>query len=161
MTVTAAGQELERIVIAGPGAITFPVYLPSLGQIPYVLSYSGDANFLPDSLSTSVFVNSGQVVMTGGLERVPGTSGTYTLTVHTTGSPVAAPTGTLSVRNGGTEVAKVTLVPSSDGISSAHATISNLPASPTLTINYPGDANYQTGSQQVRLVETRRRSAGR
>ncbi len=160
VTVTAAGQELERIVIAGPGAITFPVYLPSLGQIPYVLSYSGDANFLPDSLSTSVFVNSGQVVMTGGLERVPGTSGTYTLTVHTTGSPVAAPTGTLSVRNGGTEVAKLTLVPSSGGISSAHATISNLPASPTLTINYPGDVNYQAGSQQVRLVETRRRSAG-
>jgi hypothetical protein len=40
------------------------------------------------------------------------------------------------------------------------ATIPNLPASPTLTINYLGDALYQTGSQQVRLVEGRRHSAG-
>jgi hypothetical protein len=37
-------------------------------------------------------------------------------------------------------------------------TITNLPASPTLTINYPGDALYQSGPQQVRLVETRRRA---
>ena len=160
VTVTAAGQELARIVIAGTRPIAFPVYLPSLGQIPYVVSYSGDANFLPDSLSTSVFVNSGQVVMTGGLEQVPGTTGTYALTVRATGSPLTAPTGILSVVNGGTEVAKVTLVPSGGGISFGHATISNLPAAATLTVNYPGDALYQAGSQQVRLVETRRRSAG-
>jgi ELWxxDGT repeat protein len=160
VAVTAAGQELARIVVASTGPITFPVYLPSVGQISYVLSYSGDANFLPDSLSTTVSVFSGQVVMTGGLERVPGTTGTFALTVHATGSPFAAPTGILSVRNGGTEVAKVTLVPSGGGISSAHATISNLPSSPTLTVNYSGDANYQPGSQQVRLVEARRRSAG-
>jgi hypothetical protein len=98
--------------------------------------------------------------MTGGLERVPGTAGSFALTVRASGSPLVAPTGTLSVLNGGVEVAKVALVPSSGGISMAHATIANLPASPTLTINYPGDGLYQSGSQQVRLVETRRRSAG-
>jgi hypothetical protein len=79
--------------------------------------------------------------------------------VHAAGSPVVAPTGTLSIVNGGVEVTKVTLVPSGGGISTAHATLSNLPASPTLTINYLGDALYQSGSQQVRVVEPRQRSA--
>jgi hypothetical protein len=66
---------------------------------------------------------------------------------------------TVSVMNGGTETAKVTLVPSTGGISMPHATLTNLPASPTLTINNADDAFYQSGSQQVRVVEPRQRSA--
>lgn len=159
VTVTSAGKELARTVIAGANALDLPVFFPSLGQVPYVINYSGDANFLPESISKSVFVGKGRATMSGGLERTPA-NGTYTLTVRTTGSPLAAPTGTLSVLNGGVAVATVTLVPSAGGISMAHATIANLPASPTLTINYPGDALYQPGSQQVRFVEMRRHSAG-
>jgi ELWxxDGT repeat protein len=159
--VTSAGQELARAVVNGTGSVlSLPVYLPSLGQIQYAVTYSGDTNFQPQSVNTTVFVQNGQVTMTGGLERVPGSAGTFTLTVHATGSPLASPTGTLSVVNGGVEVARVTLVPSGGGTSTAHVTIANLPPSPTLTINYAGDALYQSGSQQVRLVETRRRSAG-
>jgi len=160
VTVTSGGNELARATVAGTSAIDLPVYFSSLGQAPYVINYSGDANFLPDTISTSIFVTKGQVVMTGGLERVPSAPGSFALTVRTTGSPLVAPTGMLSVLNGGVEVAKVALVPSTGGISVAHATIANLPASPTLTINYPGDALYLPGSQQVRVVETRRRSAG-
>jgi len=159
VTFTAGGQELARRDVSGTGTITFPVYLPSLGSIPYVVAYSGDVNFLPQTINATVFVQNGQISMTGGLERVPGAAGTFVLTVHATGSPLASPTGTLSVVNGVSEVAKVTLVPSGGGTSTAHATIANLPSSPTLTINYGGDAIYQSGSQQVRLVETRRRSA--
>jgi ELWxxDGT repeat protein len=159
VTVTSAGKELARTVITGASAGELRVFFTSLGQIPYEVNYSGDANFLPDSASKSVFVTKGRATMTGGLERTPA-NGTYTLTVRTAGSPLVAPTGTLSVLNGGVEVAKVTLVPSTGGISIAHATINNLPASPALTINYAGDALYQSGSQQVRLVETRRHSAG-
>src|SRR5207245_766250 len=106
------------------------------------------------------YVNSGRVTMTGGLERTPGAAGTYTLTIHAAGSPVVAPTGTLSIVNGGVEIAKLQLVPSGGGTSTAHAMLTNLSLSPTLTINYQGDALYQSGSQQVRVVETRKRSAG-
>ncbi|HSY51698.1 MAG TPA: ELWxxDGT repeat protein [Thermoanaerobaculia bacterium] len=161
VVVTAGGQALARGVVSGTGsALTLPFYLPSLGQIPFVITYSGDTNFQPQSVNGTVFIHQGDVTMTGGLERVPGSAGTFTLTVHATGSPLASPTGVLSVVNGGAQVAQVALVPSGGGTSIARATITNLPASPTLTINYPGDALYQSGSQQVRLVETRRRSAG-
>jgi len=159
ITITGGGQELLHSFING-STLVLPLYLPSLGQFPFVISYAGDANFLPQTFNNTVFVNSGQVTMTGGLERVPGPAGSFALTVRATGSPLVAPTGTLSVLNGGVEIAKVPLVPSSGGISMAHATIANLPPSPTLTINYPGDGLYQSGSQQVRLIETRRRSAG-
>lgn len=159
VVVTSGGKELARSIISGAD-VTLPVYLPSLNRNPVVISYGGDTNFLPQTVTETVLVFAGQVAMTGGLERVPGTTGTFALTVRATGSPLAAPTGTLSILNGGTEVAKVTLVPSSGGISSAHATIPNLPASPTLTVNYLGDTLYQPGSQQVRLVEARRHSAG-
>jgi hypothetical protein len=158
VVITVAGRELARGEVSSTTTITFPVYMPSLGANPYVIAYSGDSNFLPQTVNGTVFVNPGRVTMTGGLERSP-VAGTYTLTVHAAGSPVLAPTGTLSVMNGGAEIAKVTLLPSGGGISTAHATLTNLSASPTLTINYPGDALYQSGSQQVRVVESRQRSA--
>ncbi|MEA2416026.1 MAG: hypothetical protein QOI58_2683, partial [Thermoanaerobaculia bacterium] len=158
VTVTAGGKELARAIVSNTNTITFPVYLQALGANPYVITYSGDSNFLPQTVNGSVFVTLGRITITGGLERSP-VPGTYTLTVRATGSPAVAPTGTLSIMNGGTEIAKVTLVPSGGGISTAHATLTNLPASPTLTINYAGDAFYQSGTQQLRVVETRQHSA--
>jgi ELWxxDGT repeat protein len=156
IVVTAGGKELARAIVSSTSEITFSVYLQALGDTPYTVTYSGDSNFLPQTLTGSVFVYPGRVTMTGALERTP-TAGSYTLTVHAAGSPAVAPTGTISVMNGATEIAKVTLVPF-NGISTARVTLTNLPASPTLTINYAGDALYQSGSQQVRLVDSRQRS---
>lgn len=156
--VTVAGRELARAAVSSTNTIMIPVHLQTLGANPYVITYSGDSNFLPQTINATVFVGPGNVTMTGGLERTPGSAGSYTLTVHAAGSPVASPTGTLSIMNGGAEIAKVTLIPSGGGISMAHATLTNLPASPTVTINYPGDAFYQSGSQQLRVFETRQRS---
>jgi ELWxxDGT repeat protein len=160
VTVTAFGKELERRTVNGTTPITFPVYAPVVGSVPFTVAYSGDASFLPQTFEGSLFVNKGQVNIAGGLERVYGSAGTFALTVRAAGSPVAAPTGTMVVLNGATEVARIALAPSITGVSIAHATLSNLPASPTLTINYLGDALYQSGSQQVRSIESRRRSAG-
>ena len=160
VVVTAGGKELARSAVSSVTPVTFPVYLPALGSISYVITYGGDANFLPQTVNGTIYISGGRVTMTGGLVRTPGVEGTYTLTVYAAGSPVAAPTGVLSIVNGGSEIAKVSLVPSGAGTSAAHATLTNLSSSPTLTINYPGDALYQSGSQQVRVVETRKRSAG-
>jgi len=158
LVVTAAGKELAREPVGGTNSMTFPVYFPSVGSVPYAIDYSGDSNFLPQTINGTLFVKSGHVTITGGLERVAEAAGSYALTVRATGSPAVAPTGTLSIVNAGVELTKVTLVPSSGGISTAHATLTNLPASPTLTINYQGDALYDSGSQQVRVVEARQRS---
>ncbi len=159
VVTTTGGTELARSAVSSTAPVTFPVYLTAVGAIPYVITYSGDASFLPQTVSGTEFVTSGRVTMTGGLERT-GAAGTYTLTVHAAGSPVVAPTGVLSIVNNGSEIAKVSLVPLGAGTSAAHATLTNLSSSPTLTINYVGDGLYQAGSQQVRVVETRRRSAG-
>jgi ELWxxDGT repeat protein len=159
VVVTTAGKELARATVSSTNAITFPVYFTSAASTPYVITYSGDSNFLPQTVNGTEFVNLGRVTLTGGLERTPGTLGTYTLTVHAAGSPVVAPTGTLSIVNGVGELAKATLVPSDGGISTAHATLINLSSNPTVTINYLGDSRYQSGSQQVRVIEPRRRSA--
>jgi len=159
VVVTVGSTELARTTVSSTSTVTFPVYLRALQANAYAITYSGDSNFLPQTVNGSVFLYPGQVTITGGLERTPGTAGTYTLTVHAAGSPAVAPTGTLSILNGAVELTKVTLVPSSGGISTAHATLTNLSSSPTLTINYLGDALYQSGSQQVRVVESRQRSA--
>jgi ELWxxDGT repeat protein len=158
--VTSAGHELARGTINGNNPVVLPIYLSSLGSIPYVVAYSGDANFLPQTLDATIFVYQGAVTMTGGLEAVTGAAGTFAMTVKTTGSPVAAPTGMLSILNGTTEIARVPLVPTGGGVSMARATLTNLPSSPTLTVKYLGDTFYNQGTQQIRAINTRHHSAG-
>jgi ELWxxDGT repeat protein len=158
--VSTAGHEVARQGLSGKGLVLYPVYLPALGSVPYTIAYSGDANFLPQSLNGTVSVSKGVATLTGAFERVPGTTGSFALTVHASGSLAAAPSGILSILNGTTEVARVPLAPSNNGLSDARFTVANLPASPTLTLNYLGDAFYFPGSQQMRLVEPRRRAAG-
>ncbi|PYQ26704.1 MAG: hypothetical protein DMF56_23270 [Acidobacteria bacterium] len=158
ITVTAAGQELARRTLSGttPSEIVFPVYLPSVGANEWRIAYSGDAAFLPQSTEGSIFINKGNVTLTGGLEA---TGTAYKLTVNAAGSPAASPTGTLVVLLGSTELTRVALSSLNGGTSTAQATLTNLPASPTLTVQYLGDAFYNAGSQQIRVVTPRRHSA--
>ncbi|HEY6141303.1 MAG TPA: ELWxxDGT repeat protein [Thermoanaerobaculia bacterium] len=157
-TVTAAfdGQELASGNVSG-GTIVLPVYPRAVGLVPYQLDYAGDTNFLPQTVTGKISVLKGHATLKATLEAVPGAAGTFTLFVQATGSPLTPPGGTLSVLNGTTEIAKVTLA-AAGGVALASATLTNLPAAPTLTINYPGDALYQSASQQVRVVVPRGRT---
>src|SRR5206468_12738660 len=120
--------------------------------------YSGDGTFLPQTLSKTITVFAGRVTITGGLQRTT-TAGTYQLRVLVTGSPVSAPSGTLSVRNeAAVEIARIPLVPSTGGTSIAQTTLTNLPPSATLTVNYPGDSFYLSATQQIRVVESHQRT---
>jgi ELWxxDGT repeat protein len=157
ITLTAGGNEVTRRTISGPGAIPLTLYLPSLGSVPWQIAYSGDANFQQQILSGSVVVSRGKPTLTADLRPVVGSTGTYILTIRATGSPVAAPGGTIIVSNGAAELARLTLAPAGEA-SAAQTTLRNLPASPTLTLNYQGDAFYDPGSQQVRSVDSRRRA---
>jgi ELWxxDGT repeat protein len=158
ITASVGGHELARRTLSGSSTsdIVFPVYLPAVGPNALRVEYSGDTAFLPQSAEYSVFMNKGNVTLTGGLEA---TGSAYKLTVNAAGSPAASPTGTLVVLLGSTELTRVALSPSNGGVSTAQATLTNLPASPTLTVQYLGDAFYNAGSQQIRVVTPRRRSA--
>jgi ELWxxDGT repeat protein len=156
VVVTAAGQELGRQQVNG-NSFTMPVYLPKLGTMPWVVSYSGDTNFLPQTVSRTITVSAGSVAITGALQRTA-TAGTYLLRVLVNGSPVSAPSGTLSIRNAGTEIAQIPLVASTGGTSIAQTTLTNLPSSVTLTVNYPGDSFYRSATQQIRVVESHQRT---
>jgi ELWxxDGT repeat protein len=155
VVVTVQDREVARAVLSGDG-LTLPIYLPSIGANTIVVTYPGDASFLPQTLSVSAFANKGSATLSGGLEA-SNVAGTYVFNFSATGSPAAPPTGTLSILNGA-EIARVSLTPSSGGVSIARLILPNLPASVTLTVNYSGDGNYNSGSQQIRAIAPRRHS---
>jgi ELWxxDGT repeat protein len=156
IVVSTSGQQVARQSINGAPVSVQP-YPTSLGLTRYEVAYSGDENFLPQTTTMDVFVSAGMVTLTGALQRV-GNSGALALTVHAIGSPVRPPTGTIAVTSGGTLLTSVPLVPAS-GESIATATLNNLAASTTVTVEYPGDAFHGRTSQQIRVIEPRRRSA--
>ncbi|HYC91524.1 MAG TPA: ELWxxDGT repeat protein [Thermoanaerobaculia bacterium] len=154
---TSGGQELVRHTIRGSAPVEIPVWFRTVGATSFTIAYSGDANFLPQTEQHSVFVQPGKVSITGGLAPLGG--GSYELNAFVEGSPVVLPTGTLVVKSGGTEVARVALQPSTGGRAKGAITLNNLPASPSVVVEYSGDAQYAAATQQMRLAAPRRRSA--
>jgi ELWxxDGT repeat protein len=157
VTATSAGRELARVTVSGTGPVTLPIYFPALGRTSVDIAYSGDANFTPSTVTADAFVVKGRTTIAAMLHPT-GVPGSFTLDVDVTGSPLAAPTGTLTILNGTTELARVPLV-ASGAKAEAQATLTSLPATPTLTIRYSGDAFYDAGTQQVRFTGLRRRSS--
>jgi hypothetical protein len=158
VVITSGAQELARVNVAGTAPITVPLYPPSLDAFAYLVHYSGDANFFPQVTSGTVNVTKGRAGLTGALRPLPGPARAFSLAVTATGSPVAAPTGRVSIRSNGVEIASLPLSASVPGEAVAETTLTNLPASPTLTVHYDGDALYTADSQQVRTVELRKRA---
>lgn len=156
ITVTADGA-VTQYALNGTDVLRVPLYLHQLGADVITINYSGDAEFLPQTYQQTLFATKGQTTMTGVLEPVSGTAGSFTLTVGVDGSPAAAPTGVVTVMNGTTEVARLTLVAGAAGESTAKTTLANLTASPTLTLNYSGDSLYNSATQQIRAIAPRHR----
>jgi len=148
IAVSAGGHEIAR----QPLNTAVRLFPTTLGPIRYEVTYSGDANFAPQTLIADQFVSPGFVTLTGSLD-------TFVLRVRARGSPAVPPTGTIAVMNGATLLATLTLAASGDE-STASATLSNLPASPALTLQYSGDAFHAPSTQEIRFVESRRRSVG-
>jgi ELWxxDGT repeat protein len=157
--VTVAGREMGRQTISGTSTIKFPFYFPSVGQLNYSIAYSGDANFLPQTFDSMVAVYAGDVTLTGELKPVPNAPGTFALTVRATGAPATPPSGSIGIVSGGGEITRLLLVAGA-GFSEAQTTLTNLPPSPTITLNYaPSDTLYSSATQQLRVTEARRRVA--
>jgi hypothetical protein len=155
--VTVAGKEVARQAIDGK-PFNLSLYFPRPDNFARIqVSYEGDANFAPQTIDTTIIVTLGIPTIKGELDRTPA-PGTYTLTARVEGSPAAPPAGTVTVLNGSTTLAVMTLLPGTNGRSSAQTTLTNLPPAATLTLRYSGDANYVPGTQQVRITEQKRRT---
>jgi ELWxxDGT repeat protein len=156
-TVSAGGRQVGRAFLSGDrGSVR--VYLPALGANFVQVAYDGDQNFLPMSVTVQFYVSKGNVTLNASLEPVAGAPGSFQLKVDANGSPASPPTGTLTVMNGSTQIASVALAPTSGGTSAAQTVLANLSGSPTLTIQYAGDAFYLATSQQVRALQPHRRA---
>jgi hypothetical protein len=154
--VAFGGKELARTPIGG-ASTSVPVYVNAIGALAYEIKYSGDANFLPESVTGSLFVSKGRVTVAGSLQPQ---STAETLTLRVIGAPSIAPTGTVVILNGTTELARVALVPAAGGTSTATVNLTGVSSGTLLTISYPGDAMYETGTQQLRVFGPRRRTSG-
>ena len=154
VTISAPGQQITKALTS---QVIYSAYPPSLGGLTYQVDYSGDATFEPQSQRVTVFVDKGQATLTALLEPVAGQPGSFSLKIGAAGSPVTPPSGALSISNGSTEVAKVTLAATSNGNSAAQTILTNLPASPTLTIYYAGDSLYYSTTTNVRSLSLHRR----
>jgi hypothetical protein len=105
----------------------------------------------------SLFVSKGRVTVAGSLQPQ---STAETLTLRVIGAPSIAPTGTVVILNGTTELARVALVPAAGGTSTATVNLTGVSSGTLLTISYPGDAMYETGTLQLRVFGPRRRTSG-
>lgn len=154
VTVSAGGHELARRTISGTNVIAIPVYFDSTGQNQYQISYEGDANFLPETFDETVYLDKGHVSLAANIARVAGRDDAHRLTVRVEGSPRVAPTGHVYVYYNEALIASLPVI---DGVASGE--LANLPLSPTVSLEYSGDFNYESTSQEVRLIETHRRSS--
>jgi len=135
VTLAVDGQEVARRTINGDRvALSF---VPQHGgdNTSYSIAYSGDANFLPQTWSGTLFVDRIIPSFIGTAQPVPGSPGTFTVTVEVTGRPAAPPTGTIILSSAGKEIAEAAVVPATT-YSVARMTVANLPAAPVLGVRF-------------------------
>ena len=155
VTISASGQELGRTTLPlTSGTRDVPIYLPAIGTTTGTVDYAGDANFLPMSTLWTVTAFRGYVTVTSNASR-NGTTATIHLRV--TGSPVASPTGTVTVSEPGIIPSTQATLTAVAGAGQADITLTNVtPGVHTLVVNYSGDTRYNTGTQNIRLLEEHR-----
>jgi hypothetical protein len=158
VTVTSVGQELARTTLRGGEVVQLPFYAPAVGTMPYQVAYSGDANFQPQMVSTSAAISKGRATITGVLTS--GAALTCVLSLRVSGAPTAAPTGSVTVQDGRGNSATAKLTPGSDGTSRAQLAITFTVNPDVLSVDYSGDALYESGTQQFRTSDPRRRATG-
>jgi ELWxxDGT repeat protein len=160
VTIAANGREVAHVTLpSGIGLLRVPYYLPEIGSNPITVSYPGDANFLPMTVTTTVTSSRGTATLLGGAER---NSTNARIHVRLAGSPMAAPTGTVTLTEAGTTTSAQISISATGGIAQGEITLSNISAGAhTFVLAYSGDARYFPSSQSVRLAEARGRSVRR
>jgi ELWxxDGT repeat protein len=161
VTISIGSRELERLTLApGETRRTFSTYLPARGAHEVRFDYSGDDNFLPQTVTARAEVLQGKATILGSATR---SGNSATIHVRVTGSPLVSPSGTIYIHESPYEQSQpITLRPGATGDAEADLTIANVaPEWRVLTVVYSGDANYAGGSQDIGIRGTSGRAAGR
>jgi len=160
VTISIGSHELDRWTLApGETRRTFSTYLPARGAHEVRFDYSGDDNFLPQTVTARTEVLQGKATILGTATR---NSSGATIHVRVAGSPLVSPTGTIYIHQSPYEQSQpVTLRPGATGDAEADLTIANVaPEWRVLTVVYSGDANYAAGIQDIGIRGSGR-AAGR
>ncbi|HET6930495.1 MAG TPA: Ig-like domain repeat protein [Candidatus Acidoferrum sp.] len=132
----------------GSGVATFSTSALSLGNHPITTSYGGDSNF---NGSTGTLTGTNQVVnkanpsvaVTSSLNpSVFGQSVTFTATLTAAAPGTGTPTGMVTFLDGGSSIGTGTLSAGVATFTTSALAVGNH----TITANYGGDANFNTGS---------------
>jgi ELWxxDGT repeat protein len=163
VTISSKGRELGRVTLTSAMQVTspsfyLPVYLPDVGDNPLTITYAGDENFLPMTLTSSVTGTIGAPAMTITSTR---TGASVNVHVRVTGSPAAAPTGTLDITVPGTQIHSTgTLVTTAPGIAETDVTFPDATqTSHTVRIVYMGDSHYTSITRDAPTIDLRRHAA--
>ena len=143
-----------------------PCYIDSATALPasttpysVMLSYPGDANFIP--ASTTVPLSIYPATSSASLTISPsstsyGDEGSVIISATVTSGTTGSPTGPVTVQDGGTTVCTITLQPA--GPNTAAGSCPALsgtqlpPGNYALTANYPGDGNFQSSVSSARSL---------
>ena len=158
VTVSTNGHDLGHVVLKQDGSQQKVInYLPNLGANAIRVDYSGDANFLPTSLTSSVTTTIGRATILGGAERLGSSARVH---IRVTGSPSAPPTGTITISEPGVISPVVAaLTAGAPGEAQADIILPNVSAAPhTLVLTYSGDPHYAPSTQNTRMTDPRTRS---
>jgi ELWxxDGT repeat protein len=157
--VKSNGRQVGEVLLASTSESRVwevPYYATDIGDNRITVEYAGDENFLPETTAWTITSVRGHVSMTTSTVARTGT--TATIRVRVEGSPMGAPTGTIHV-SGSIPGAQANLVPTTAGTSEALVTLTNVPpGTHTLALGYSGDARYFGVTQDMRIMDERRRA---
>lgn len=140
VSISDGTDSCDATLSAGSGSCALSS--TTAGSKTLTASYAGDDNYLSANGTATHTVNKGSptVAITGDTPDPSAVTAAYTVTVAVSGSGVV-PSGTVSISDG-TGSCNATL----SGGSGSCALSSESVGSLTLTASYPGDANYNAGS---------------
>jgi uncharacterized repeat protein (TIGR03803 family) len=148
-TDTTTGQTLGTVALSGGSARVTPASL-SVGFHNIVARYSGDSNYISNSVALTQTVNQDPTtatITTSAATSIPGQEVTFTAAVHSTAPGSGVPSGSIDFRDtiSGTDLGTVALTNGS-----ATFTTSGLaPGSYNIQAKYSGDSNFLTSTASV------------
>jgi ELWxxDGT repeat protein len=157
VTISMKGRELGRIILSAKSQrFTVPVFPVETGQQQLDVTYVGDANFLPSTISYPMVVTRGGAAIVAFAER---RGPDVNVHVRITGLPIATPQGTINVSEHGTHQTPASLTSTAPGVAEADVLMSGISPGPhTFTVVYSGDANYISNFHDAPLIDSRGRA---
>jgi large repetitive protein len=142
--VSITGAEVNCNITLSGGSSSCNVIFNTIGIKTITATYSGDANYLPSSATTTHTVKNSTtaaIISDNADPSLPGDNVLVTVTI--TGTGAITPTGTVDITGADTNCSIGALATIGVGIGSGSCTVTfNTAGAKLLTAKYSGDANY-------------------